>query len=48
MEFKCTNSNGEIVLQKKLNHVEFFLNVLRLVFINESYKLFFQQDALIA
>jgi len=27
MEFKCTNSNREIVLESKLNHRNFFFDV---------------------
>jgi len=49
MELKKTNSNGEIVLGNKLNHEElFFWKIVRIAFRNESYKLFFQEDALIA
>jgi len=43
MELKYTNFNGEIVLESKLIDVE-LLFLLR----NESYKLFFQENALIA
>jgi len=47
MESKCTNSNGEIILESKLNYGDFFL-IIKIAFKNESYKLFFQKDALIA
>jgi len=33
MELKCTNSNGEIVLEKEINHIEFFFGI---AFIKES------------
>jgi len=49
MELKCTISNGEIVLEKKLNHVELcFWKIVKIAFKNESFKLFFQEDALSA
>jgi len=49
MELEHTNSNGEIVLESKLKHVKFFSSkVVRIAFKNESYELFFQEDALIA
>jgi len=49
MELKCINPNGEIVLRNTLNHdVDFFLNIVKIVFRNESYKIFFQEDAIIA
>jgi len=48
MELKRTNPNGEIVLGRKLNHMEQFKKNLRIAFKDESYKLFFQEDALIA
>jgi len=41
MKLDCTNFNGEIVLAKKLNHVELFFLIVKIAFINESYKLFF-------
>jgi len=42
MELKCINSNGEIVLAKKLNHIEIFSwKIVKIAFKNESYKLFF-------
>jgi len=46
MELKCTNPNSEIVLRRTLNHMDFFLN-WKIAFRNESYKLFFKEDALI-
>jgi len=46
MEVKCTNPNGEIVLERKLNYVElFFWKIVKIAFKNESYKLFLQKDA---
>jgi len=48
MELKCTNPNGEIVLARKINHVDLFLKIVKIAFRNESYKLFFQKDAKIA
>jgi len=49
MELKCTNPNVEIVLASKLNPVELsFWKIVKIAFRNESYKLFFQEDALIA
>jgi len=42
MDLKCTNSNGEIVLAKKLNHLELsFKKIVIIAFRNESYKLLF-------
>jgi len=41
MELECTNSNGEIVLAKKLNHMELLFLIVKIAFRNESYKLFF-------
>jgi len=46
MKLKCTNPYGEIVLAKKLNHVELFFLIVKNAFINEFYKIFFQEDAL--
>jgi len=46
MELKCTNPNGKIVLASKLNHEFYFWKIEKIAFINESYKLFFQEDAL--
>jgi len=41
MELEHTNPNGEIVLAKKLNHMEFFFwKIVKIAFRNESYKLF--------
>jgi len=48
MELKRTNPNGDIVLESKLNHVELIFLIVRIAFKNESYKLFFQEDTLIA
>jgi len=49
MELKCTNFNGEIVLKSTQKPLDlFFWNIVRMAFRNESYKLFFQEDALIA
>jgi len=49
MELKCTNSNDEIDLSRKLNHVKlFFLKNYKIALRNESYKLIFQEDAWIA
>ncbi len=48
MELKCTNPNGEIVIEKKLNLMEFFFSIVKIAFKNESYKLFFQEYALLA
>jgi len=45
MELKRTNPNGEIVLRSTLNHVNLFFSKIALK--NESYNLFFQEDALI-
>jgi len=48
MELKCTDSNGEIVLARKLNHVSleiFSEKIVEIAFRNESYELFFQEDA---
>jgi len=44
IELKCTNSNGEIVLAKKLNHMEpFFLKNYKTCIQKKSYKLFFSR-----
>jgi len=45
MDSKITPLNGEIVLASKLDHVElfFFLKLVKLVFENESYELFFKK-----
>jgi len=49
MKLKWTNPNGEIVLGRKLNHVELsFKKKLKIALKNECYKLFFQEDAQIA
>jgi len=41
MELKCTNPNGEIVLEKALNHIEhYFFKIVKIAFRNESYKWF--------
>jgi len=49
MELECTNLNGEIVLGSKTKPCGiFFWKIVRIAFKNESYKLFFQEDALIA
>jgi len=47
MDLKETNSNSVIVLESILNHADFFL-IIKIAFTNESYKLFFQEDVLIA
>jgi len=47
MEFKYTNFNGEIVLAYKPNYFEFFL-IVKIELKNESYRLFFEENALIA
>jgi len=49
MGLKHNNSNDEIVLASKLNVVkQFFLKNCEIALKNESYKLFFQEDAQIA
>jgi len=49
MELKCTNPNVEIVLARKIIHMGiFFWKIVKIAFRNESYKLFFQEDAKIA
>jgi len=52
MGLKYYNSNGEIVLTSKLNLVKFFLKIvkikLKIALKNESYKLFDQENVLIA
>jgi len=49
MELEHTNPNSEIVLGGKLNHEDlFFWKIVKIAFKNESYKLFFQEDALSA
>jgi len=49
MELKHTNPNNEIVLARKLDHVELIIwKIVEIAFKNESYKLFFQEDAKIA
>jgi len=46
IKLKCINSSGEIVLASKLNPCgTFFLKSVWIAFRNESYKLFFQEDA---
>jgi len=46
MGLKYNNSNGKIVLAKKLNlFQQFFWKIVKIALKNESYKLFFQQDA---
>lgn len=48
MELKCINSNGEFVLTRYPNHIKLiFRKIVKIAFKNESYKLFFQKDALI-
>jgi len=47
MEFKCTNSNGEIVLANKVNHVNLSMGrIVTIAFKNESYKLLFREDSI--
>jgi len=41
MELKHINPNGEVVLRGKLNHVELFFLIVKIVLKNEFYKLFF-------
>jgi len=49
MELECSNSNGEIVLGSKLKHMKNkSWKIVKIACRNESYKLFFQKDALIA
>jgi len=49
MKLKCTNFNGKIFLARKINHVKLiFWKLVKIAFRNEFYKLFFQEDALIA
>jgi len=49
MELKCTNPNSEIVLEKKQKHVGLLvLKNYKISFKNETYKIFFQEDAKIA
>jgi len=46
MEIKSTNPNGEIVLARKTNHAKInFGKIVEISYRNESYKLFFQEDA---
>jgi len=48
MELKCTYPNGEIVLAKKLDHMKLFFLIVKIALKNESYNLFFYEDALSA
>jgi len=49
MELNHNNLNSEIVLARNLNLVNFiFLRIEKIELKNESYKLFFWEDALIA
>jgi len=49
MELKYTNANSEIVLARKLNHVElFFSKIMIIEFKNKSKALFLQKVAMIA
>jgi len=48
MELKDTNPNNEIVLVRDLNLVKlFFWKIVKIEIRNESYKLFFQEGAMI-
>jgi len=49
MKLKYMNPTCEIVLRSTLNHAELiFSKIVKIAIRNESYKLFFQEDALIA
>jgi len=49
MKLKRTNPNGDIVLRSIINHVKLCVwKIVKFAFRIESYKLFFQEDALIA
>jgi len=47
MELKYTNLNGEISLASRFNYIYDFFLIVKIEFRNESYKLFFQNDAMI-
>jgi len=48
MKLKQIDFNGEIVLGSKLNQREYFFGkIVKIAFKNESYKLFFQKDAIV-
>jgi len=46
MDLKYTDTNGEIILARKLNYVNLFFKIVKIELKNESYKLFFEEDAM--
>jgi len=43
MKLKCTNPNGDIVLARKLNYVDYFFLNVKIAFRNESHSYYFKK-----